>query len=214
MRYELQIEHTASGETQASLLLARIFGSCAEAETYLATRLAPLAAEMVGRPEIAPFARPYALLEELNMAVSVFPIDGELPMLIAATDPRQVLGLLRGAVPEEAGSHFEVAGCAVEPGHYGRQHRCVLRYKLDGSWVDADGRDAIDPGGQAPVGLRQGGGGRPGQAGGHGRHGAAPASPACAHQPPLLHAAHPGLPTAACGSSCWRRSPANPGLPS
>ncbi len=28
---------------------------------------------------------------------------------------------------------------ASEPGHYGRQHRCVLRYELEGQWTDADG---------------------------------------------------------------------------
>ena len=141
VRYELRIEQTATGDTQASLLLARIFGSCSEAESYLATRLVPLAAEMAGRAEIAPFARPVALLEELNMVVSVFPIDGELPMLIAATDPGRALDLLQGAVPEEGSNHFEASGCAVETGHYGRQHRCVLRYRLDGSWVDQEGRD-------------------------------------------------------------------------
>ncbi len=141
LRYEVRIEHTATGETQASLLLARIFGSAGEAETYLATRLAPLVAKMAGRAEIAPFASPVALLEDLNMAVSVFPIDGELPMLIAATDPDRVLDLLHGAVPDEGPNHFEVEGCTVEPGHYGRQHRCVLRYRLHGSWVDQAGHD-------------------------------------------------------------------------
>ena len=115
LRYEVRIEHTATGETQAALLLARIFGSAAEAETYLATRLAPLAAKMAGRAEIAPFVAPVALLEELNMAVSVFPIDGELPMLIAATDPDRVLDLLQGAVPMKAPTILRLRGARSSP---------------------------------------------------------------------------------------------------
>ncbi len=106
IRYELRLEHVLSGDTETALLLARIFGDRAEAEAYLDMRLAPLAAKMEGRPEIKPFARPIALLAELNMVVSVFPIDGELPKLIAATDRRQMIELLRGAVPEDGWQSF------------------------------------------------------------------------------------------------------------
>jgi thiamine kinase-like enzyme len=31
-----------------------------------------------------------------------------------------------------------VEDCTIEAGHYGRQHRCVLRYEVDGRWVDAE----------------------------------------------------------------------------
>lgn len=143
VRYELRIEHTVSGETHNPLLLARIFSSSSEAESYLHKRLAPLAAKMKGRPEMKPFMTsplgPVALLETLNMVVSLFPIDGELPMLIAATDRHQMLELLRDALPEDDDKQFVVEDCSVEAGHYGRQHRCVLRYELEGKWTDANG---------------------------------------------------------------------------
>lgn len=142
LRYEIQLQQAASGETTAALLLAHIFADLAEAEAYLHGRLAPLATKVKGRPELAPFANsprgPLALIEELNMVVSVFPLDGELPALIGATNRQRMAQFFDEMLPEMDGQHFVVEDCAIDAGHYGRQHRCVLRYTVEGRWVDAN----------------------------------------------------------------------------
>lgn len=144
LRYEIQLQQAASGEITTALLLAHIFTDLAEAEAYLHGRLAPLATKVQGRPELAPFIDsprgPLALIEELNMVVSVFPLDGELPALIGATNQQRMAQFFDEALPETNGQRFVVDDCTIDAGHYGRQHRCVLRYTLDGRWVDANQR--------------------------------------------------------------------------
>jgi ABC-type multidrug transport system ATPase subunit/thiamine kinase-like enzyme len=130
LRYNLQLEHVASKEQRSALVLARIFPKGEDAEIYLHQRLLPLVGQMRGRPEIEPFGQPVALIDDLNMAVSVFPIDGELPALIAATDRRQMTEFFQKTLPDSTQAPFVVEDCTIEAGHYGRQHRCVLRYEV------------------------------------------------------------------------------------
>jgi ABC-type multidrug transport system fused ATPase/permease subunit len=137
LRYELDIHNNASGEVLNSLLNARVFVDQAACESYLRDKLEPLAAQMRDRDEIAPFITPIAMLESLHLAVSVFPIDGELPMLVEATDRQRMLEIFQ-SIPELAADGFAVEDCRVELGHYGRQHRCVLRYCLEGHLPDSD----------------------------------------------------------------------------
>src|SRR5439155_1469435 len=96
------------------------------AHTYLDSRLAPLARTMRGRPEVAPFATPVAVLEPLAMTVSLFPIDGELPTLVDVTDPAAMLDILCSTLPDARAGRFTPTRCHVDLGHYGRQHGCVL----------------------------------------------------------------------------------------
>lgn len=130
LRYSLQLEHVASAEQRTALVLARIFPTNEEAEIYLRQRLAPLVAHMAGRPEIEPFSQPVALVNELNMAVSVFPIDGELPALIAVTDRVQMTDFFQRTLPDDPDTNLKADDCTITVGHYGRQHRCVLRYEV------------------------------------------------------------------------------------
>src|SRR3989442_9060618 len=67
------------------------------------------------------------------MTVSVFPIDGELPTLVGATDPAAALEILRDQLPDATAGRFTPTRCNVDLGHYGRQHRCVLRYTVHGT---------------------------------------------------------------------------------
>jgi ABC-type multidrug transport system fused ATPase/permease subunit/thiamine kinase-like enzyme len=137
LRYDLVVKEQASGQVLTPLVLARVSADSAAAATYLHERLEPLAAQMDGRPEIAPFAAPIALLESLNMVVSLFPIDGELPALVAATHRPYMLERLRHTLSKAGLDRFNVEDCHVTLGHYGRQHRCVLRYQVDGRWQDS-----------------------------------------------------------------------------
>jgi hypothetical protein len=128
LRYQLEVADHARGRTLTPLVNARLFRDRLAGETYLRQRLEPLAAAMRGREETAPFAAPVAWLEPLDLVVSAFPIDGDLPMLVGATDRRRMLAIFR----ETFAGEFAVDDCRVEIGHYGRQHRCVLRYHLTG----------------------------------------------------------------------------------
>ena len=145
LRYSLQLEHAESKERQAALVLARIFATAEEAEIYVRQRLSPLVAQMRGRPEIVPFAHPVAFIDDLNMAVSVFPIDGELPALIASTDHQQMTEFFQKALGDDGDMPMQIEDCTIEAGHYGRQHRCVLRYEVNGRLRNADHADQGNP---------------------------------------------------------------------
>jgi len=81
------------------LVNGRLFQDLAECKTYLDQTLLPIAARMDDRPEIKPFARPVAMIEHLNMALSAFPIDGLIPTLVDATDPNKIAGILAETLP-------------------------------------------------------------------------------------------------------------------
>ena len=130
VRYPLEVKDSASGQVIEPLVVGRVFRDQPTAAQYLRDKLAPLAERMRGRAEIAPFRTPVALIEPLNMVVYVFPIDGELPVLIDVTDPEKMRALLGEMLRENLDRSLTVQDCRVELGHYGRQHRCVLRYHL------------------------------------------------------------------------------------
>jgi len=134
VRYELELGD-GSGRVVPALVSGRLFTEPATAARYAAERLAPLAERVRGRAEVAPFARAAAVIEPLGMAVHAFPVDGELPTLVDATDPgvaARALGeLLAASGHGQAAAPGQVAGCRVEPVHYNRRRRCMLRYRLD-----------------------------------------------------------------------------------
>lgn len=132
LRYELDVTDRTGNRTLKPLVAARIFRTPLACKRYVRDRLAPLAERARGRVELDPFVRPVAALPGLNAALAVFPLDGELPTLLDATDPARVADILRRALPDAAAGRFDVTGCRVDQGHYGRQHRCVLRYEVEG----------------------------------------------------------------------------------
>jgi ABC-type multidrug transport system fused ATPase/permease subunit len=132
LRYKLDVHDQQTGETQRRLVSARIFRNQLACALYLRDKLAPLAALMRGRDEVAGFASPAALIEPLHMAVHTFPIDGELPTLIGATDRDRVAGMLSETLPEALDDSFEIDRCEVELVDYARQKRAVLRYLVEG----------------------------------------------------------------------------------
>ena len=156
LRYQLEVRDTASGQALPALVNARLFGDQLACAVYMRDRLAPLMALMHDREELRVFETPAALIEPLNMAVSVFPIDGELPTLVGATDRQRMLDVFR-EVLEASDDGFGPQACRVELAHYARRSRCVLRYLLDGTLpggkaqqhrvvygkVTVDGRGAI-----------------------------------------------------------------------
>jgi hypothetical protein len=132
MQYKLTILDNASGQEINTMVNARLFQDVDSCRAYLDQRLKPIAAKMEGRTEIKPFARPVAMIEDLKMTLSAFPIDGLIPTLVEATDPHRIAGILTEVLPEASSGKFLIQEVHLLPAHYGRFARCVLRYSVDG----------------------------------------------------------------------------------
>jgi aminoglycoside phosphotransferase (APT) family kinase protein len=132
MQFKLEVLDNTNHETTTTLVNARLFQDSASCRAFLQEALLPIAARMDGRPEIQPFTRPVAILEHLNMSLSVYPIDGLIPTLVDATDPGKVSSLLTETLPEVLSGSFSMQEVHQDLAHYGRYKRCVLRYSIDG----------------------------------------------------------------------------------
>jgi hypothetical protein len=132
MQFKLEILDNTNNETLATLVNARLFQDAAACRAFLHEVLFPVAARMDGRPEMQPFARPVAIIEHLNMSLSVYPIDGLIPTLVDATDPSKVASLFAETIPEALSGIFSMQQVHQFLANYGRYKRCVLRYSIDG----------------------------------------------------------------------------------
>jgi ABC-type multidrug transport system fused ATPase/permease subunit/thiamine kinase-like enzyme len=133
LRYDLQLKDQSGGPPLKALVGARLFADQLACAVYLRDKLAPLVNLTRGRPEIAPFATPAAMIEPLNMVVYAFPIDGELPTLVGATDRRRMADILSETLPEALSGDLAIQDVRVVPANYARRHRCVLRYEITGT---------------------------------------------------------------------------------
>jgi hypothetical protein len=70
------------------------------------------------------------------MAYAIFPLDGEIPSLVDVTRPERMLPLFRQTLPQALSGELEIDDFRLEPAHYGRFQRCVLRYRLEGHDTD------------------------------------------------------------------------------
>jgi len=130
LRYEIQIKEKTTGKALQSLVSGRLFPDQLSCAVYMRDKLAPLAALMRGRDEIAPFSAPVAMIEPLDMVVHVFPIDGELPALVGATDRQRMIDIFAETLPEALTGQFSVQDLRMVPVNYARRYRCVLRYEI------------------------------------------------------------------------------------
>jgi Phosphotransferase enzyme family len=131
VRYALDVRDRAGRPLGPALASACLFPNTRSSRDHFEKRLRPLAAAMRGRPEVAAFLAPAAVLEPLPIAVRLFPIDADLPTLVAATDPAAMLETLRGTIDWGSRAPFDPVRCHVSVAHYPRQHHCVLRYTLE-----------------------------------------------------------------------------------
>jgi len=118
---------TVAGETRLSLVTGQIFESEAASQKYLRDHLVPLVPLLTGREEVGPFANPVGY-RALRMVVSVFPADGELPSLIAATDRIRMAAIFNDVLPGGEGNALTAEDCQIELVDLARQHRATLRY--------------------------------------------------------------------------------------
>ena len=138
VQYELQINDRMGGPPHTPLVIGRIFPNRLACVNYIRDHLAPLAVMMQGRDEIAPFVTPVTTIEPLHIAVHVFPIDGELPTLVSATDPQRMLAIVREALPDARAGRVAIEACHVDVIVYRRRGRCVLRYTIKGTAVGSN----------------------------------------------------------------------------
>src|SRR5687767_3747613 len=108
MQFKLEVLDNTNNETIDTLVNARLFRDAAACRAFLQEVLIPVAARMDGRPEIKPYASPVAIVEHLNMSLSVYPIDGLIPTLVDATDPSKVASLLAKTLPEALSGSFSM----------------------------------------------------------------------------------------------------------
>jgi ABC-type multidrug transport system fused ATPase/permease subunit/thiamine kinase-like enzyme len=141
LRYQLQVADTANGHSFEALASGRVFGDQWTCATYMRDKLAPLATLMHGRPEIRPFAAPVAMIEPLNMVVHAYPIDGELPTLVGATDLARMRDVFAETLSRATNSEIAVEGVRVVPVNYARRYRCVMRYEIEAY----DGDESLPP---------------------------------------------------------------------
>jgi hypothetical protein len=132
LRYLLTIADQSNGQPHEVIVSAQLFPSQAACAAYARERLIPLAAAAADRADLAWFAQPVATLDHLHMALHAFPIDGDLPMLLGATDRERLRAAFQAALPAAQARIMDVADCRVELVDYGRQHRCTLRYHVTG----------------------------------------------------------------------------------
>ena len=132
MQYKLKIQGNTNNQTIATMVNARLFPDLIECENYLHQVLVPIAARMDNRPEMGPFSSPVAIIKDLKMTLSAFPIDGLIPTLVDATDPNKIAHILAEILPEALSGEFLIKEVRLLPAHYGRYKRCVLRYSIDG----------------------------------------------------------------------------------
>ena len=123
---------------------ARLFGDADVADAFLADALERPAADLDDRSHRPPVPVLAATVPALAMAVSVFPVDGELPALVRVTDPDEAAALLDRALGAVPGPY------RVAAAHYGRRRRCAVRYEggEPRSAVVAYGKVANDGGGR------------------------------------------------------------------
>jgi hypothetical protein len=132
MQFKLELLDGTNNDTISTLVNARLFKDAAACQAFLEQVLMPVAARMEGRSEIKPFASPVAIIEQLNMTISVYPIDGLIPTLVDATNTSKVASLFSQTIPEVVAGNFSIQNVDQFLAHYGRYKRCVLRYTIDG----------------------------------------------------------------------------------
>lgn len=143
LRYQLQVKNSATGEILPLLVGGRVFGDQLAAAIYLRDRLAPLVELMRGRPETGPFASPVAMIEPLAMLVYAFPVDGDLPTLVGATDLQRMNIVLAEALAATEEAPGAIRDCRIVPVNYARRERCVLRYELAMQTADGTIRERV-----------------------------------------------------------------------
>ncbi|HEU4913057.1 MAG TPA: ABC transporter transmembrane domain-containing protein [Actinomycetes bacterium] len=129
LRYRLGVRELASGRVVEQLVGARMFDSGDAADQWLREQVVPLAERCAGRPDLRMFARPVQLVSALRLVLHAFPIDPDLPGLLAVTDGAHLAETL-GPLLAPAVEDLVLQECRPHLVQYARRGRCVLRYDV------------------------------------------------------------------------------------
>ncbi len=132
VQYELQARSRANGTLLQSVAGGRVYPDRSSCAAYMTQKLAPLVARSRGRAELAMLAAPAAVIAPLHVLVHVWPLDGELPALLDATDPRRMVAMLGESLGESLPERLVIEDLEIERVSYRRRRRCVLRYTITG----------------------------------------------------------------------------------
>jgi ABC-type multidrug transport system fused ATPase/permease subunit len=138
VRYDVVFADRAGGRPFRTTVTARLYRDAGAGAAFLRERLAPLAADAGRRDETRAFATPVAWVAGLPMLAYAYPIDGDLPTLVRASDPARAVRMLRGRVLGRRGMPLPIETCQVELVRYPRGRECLLRYEL-GASADGNG---------------------------------------------------------------------------
>lgn len=130
VRYTLGLKQQHSNLTREALVSGRLFPNQPACDAYLNERLIPLASGISGRDEVAWFDTPIGVILDLHMVVHAWPIDGDLPELLGATDTHRLIPILQDVLSALYGRRFSIVSCQTELVDYGRQQRATLRYAV------------------------------------------------------------------------------------
>lgn len=128
LRYRLRVRQRTSGEVEERRVAGRLLPTVEEAQAY-AARLAAGAADLRSREDARAFARLVDVVAPLCLVLHSFPLDPDLPGLVAATDPARMATVLEPVLPS-AGHGLELQSCRPEVVKYALGGQCVLRYEL------------------------------------------------------------------------------------
>ena len=130
VRYILTLPRHEPNTTNTVLVSAQLFCNAHESAAFFNTHVAPLVTAIRGRPEVNWCDQPAAHVEDLAMVLFAYPLDGELPALLQATDNPYMLQQIAPYLAETAPTAAPPSTCHTELVDYGRQRRCTLRYQL------------------------------------------------------------------------------------
>ncbi len=139
LRYRVRLAGGNGGGKRDVLVGGRLFADPQAARPFLRDRVSPLAERTRQRSEMEPFALPAIGVDELGMVAHAFPIDADLPGLVAATDAREMCGRLNETLSRSSGEKITFDDCQVELASYARRGRCLLRYRLSRAEAGPDG---------------------------------------------------------------------------
>jgi ABC-type multidrug transport system fused ATPase/permease subunit len=130
LRYRARVRPPGVAPSREVLVGGRLFASAAAAAGH-AARATELARSAPLDGHLAPFTRVVDLVRPLGLVVHAFPVDPQLPGLLAATSEPLERSILDSVLPRSLPG-LELAGLRTEVVKYAVGEHAVLRYEL--SW--------------------------------------------------------------------------------
>jgi Phosphotransferase enzyme family len=130
VRYELRIRESPDGPPMPVLVTCRVLRHDGAYPAYLEAARGLAAQARDGRSAPGP-GMPVLGFESMVAVAHPFPVDPDLPTLVAATDFVAMKGVLEQALTSLNGHHAALERGDIEAAHYPRRQRCVLRYYMD-----------------------------------------------------------------------------------